>query len=150
MNYVTREFPNIDNFVDDLFMPRSFMTSMKDTLARFGLPTKPAEELENARVLGLQLSEPPARLRWQRRDGVDLKLPASPTCRNVFQWCGRIIRHYPVCSWLHPYCSSLKRLANPSQRGWDSQIPKAVDWLFMVSFSCSDPGSMHVIDPCLA
>ena len=65
VKYVTREFPNVDNFVDDLFMPRSIMTSVKDTLARFGLPTKPAEELENARVLGLQLSGPPARLRWQ-------------------------------------------------------------------------------------
>ena len=98
VKYLTREFPNIDNFVDDLFMPRSIMMSVKDTLAQFGLPTKPAEELENARVLGLQLSGSPAMLRWQRRDGADLKLSASPTCRNVFRWCGRIIAHYPVCS----------------------------------------------------
>ena len=47
----------------------------------------------------------------------------------MFQWCGRIIGHYPVCSWLRPHCSYLKRLANPSQRGWDSQIPKAVEKL---------------------
>ena len=98
VKYLTREFPNVDNFVDDPFMPRSIMLSVKDTLAQFGLPTKPAEELESPRVLGLPLSGPPAMLRWQRRDGANLKLPASLTCRDVFQWCGRIIAHYPVCS----------------------------------------------------
>ena len=97
VKYLTREFPNVDNFVD-MFMLRSIMMSVKDTLAQFGLPTKPAEELERPRVLGLPLSGPPSMLRWQRRDGADLKLPASATCRDVFQWCGRIIAHYPVCS----------------------------------------------------
>ena len=98
VKYLTREFPNVDNFVGGLFMPRSIMMSVKDTLAQFGLPTKPAEELESPRVLRLPLSGPPAMLRWQRRDGADLKLPASLRCRDVFQWCGRIIAHYPVCS----------------------------------------------------
>ena len=41
------KFPNVDNFVNNLFKPRSIMMSEKDTLAQFGLPTKPAEELES-------------------------------------------------------------------------------------------------------
>ena len=129
VKFVTQGFRRVDNFVDDLIMPKSAMESVKAKLAEFGLPTKPAEELQQARVLGLQLSESDGTLQWRRRDGVDLRLPASPTCRNVFQWCGRIISHYPVCSWLRPYCSYVKRLANPGQRGWDSPIPGNVERL---------------------
>ena len=79
VKYLTRKFPNVDNFADDLFMPRSIMMSVKDTLAQFGLPTKPAEELESPQVLGLPLSGPPSMLRWQRRDGADL------SCRQVLR-----------------------------------------------------------------
>ena len=52
----------------------------------------------------------------------DLELPAIITKRALFQWCGRLTGHVPVCGWLRPGCSMLKRNA-----GVDDE-DNAIDW----------------------
>lgn len=44
--------------------------------------------------------------RWQR-----LRVPEVLTKCAIFKWCGRLTGHLPVCSWLRPTCSYIKRLA---------------------------------------
>ena len=69
-------------------------------VAEHGLPTKPAEPFAESRVLGLQLSKDEETVMWRRRDRADLELPSVITKRAVFQWCGRLTGHVPVCGWL--------------------------------------------------
>ena len=78
---------------------------------------------------------------WRRRDGADLELPSSPTKRDIFKWCGRIIGHYPVCGWLWPACSYLKRLAGYGT-DWDGPVPVPV-----VEFCCELKKRLDSADP---
>ncbi|XP_065182549.1 uncharacterized protein LOC135813378 [Sycon ciliatum] len=127
VQYVTGPYPTVDSYVDDLFVPDDLVTTVEDEMVKFGLPTKPAECLRSARVLGLQLHSSNDVLQWRRRTDVDLCCPASPTKRDVFRWCGRLLGHNPVCSWLRPYTSYLKRLADSlTPGGWDAKVPPEV------------------------
>ena len=88
----------------------------------YGLPTKLPEHLVSSRVLGLQLGVAPScDVSWRQREGSDMQLPEQPSKRDVFIWCGRLTGHLPVCGWLRPYCSFLKRMANASG-SWDDVI----------------------------
>ncbi|XP_065198703.1 uncharacterized protein LOC135830368, partial [Sycon ciliatum] len=46
------------------------------------------------------------------------------TKRNVFQWCGQLTGHYPVCGYLRPLASWLKRLASATTDAWDAAVPQ--------------------------
>ena len=83
VQYVTGPYPEVDNYVDDLFVPAKLVSTVEEELLRYGLPTKPAENLESARVLGLQLHRSDDTLRWKRRADVDLCCPELPTKRDV-------------------------------------------------------------------
>ena len=91
-------------------------------MSRYGLETKPAEDLSNARVLGLQLYEDDGKLYWRRRDGVQLYVSENVTRREIFKWCGRLVGHYPVCSWLRVACSYIKGLATVDKDEWDRPV----------------------------
>ena len=123
IRYVTRGYPEVDNYVDDLRIPTQLVDPVTAALHRFGLPTKPAEHLPNARVLGLQLSTSDDRVMWHRRDGVKMTFDLPLTKRKVFQWCGRLTSHYPVAGWLRPSCSMVKRLATlENGDNWDDEV----------------------------
>ena len=129
VSWVLRDFPGSDNYVDDIFTPRHDADRVKSALQAYGFPTKPAEDVPSSRILGLQLSrDNSGEVHWQRREGVDLNLPESPTKRDVFKWAGRVIGHYPVCGWLRPACSYAKRLTG-SESPWDCPAdPAAVSF----------------------
>ena len=141
VKYSIREFPDADNFIDDIIVPSEQSESVSACLETYGLPTKPAVKLHEATVLGLKLSSASDGVRWQRRDITDIEAPQLATKRNVFQWCGKLTSHYPVCSWLRPLCSWLKRLAS-LVRGWDEPLPEELTRLCqeaMVRVLAEDP-----------
>ena len=120
IKYVTGGFPEVDNYIDDLIVPMSEVDAVVKHLEQFGLPTKPAEKMDQARVLGLQLFVgQDNKLFWKRREGFTMDCGEKITKRSVFSWCGKLLSHYPVCSWLRPACSFLKRLAS-AEPTWDS------------------------------
>ena len=126
VRWVTRRWPDVDNYVDDVLTPAEKRKAVAAELARYGLPTKPPEHLPEARVLGLKLSTTAdGTIMWARRDGVDLSFRQPLTKRGVFQWTGRLTSHYPVCAWLRPACSMLKRLSSAVDR-WDTPVPPSV------------------------
>ena len=125
VRWVLRGFDCVDNYVDDILTPTNQTEAVAAELSRFGLPTKPAEHVRDARVLGLEIfSDPEGTLRWTRRKA-EISLPDKLTKHSLFSWCGRLISHYPVCSWLRPCCSWLKRMAG-SKCGWDENLPTDV------------------------
>ena len=125
VRWVTRKWPGVDNYVDDILAPAQIREAVAAELLRYGLPTKPAESLPSARVLGLQLSTSAADVvNWARRDGVDLSFDRPLTKRGVFKWTGRLTSHYPVYSWLRPACAWLKRLACAGDH-WDVAVSDA-------------------------
>ena len=132
IRYVTRDEEDVDNYVDDLRVPEEKVVNVIELLARYGLPTKPAEEMSSARVLGLQLSENDSGTVWSRRSGVSIELPEVLTKRSLFSWCGRVISHYPVGPWLRPCCSWLKRVACELSDSWDRPLPSSM------AMMCSD------------
>ena len=117
---VTRSLPD----VDDLIVPKVQIPTVEDQLQRFGLPTKPAESLPSARVLGLQLISEEVVIQWHRTypKNLDLPTPELLTKRVLFQWRGRLTSHYPVASWLRVHCSWLKRLACKEGMEWDNHL----------------------------
>ena len=126
VKFATLDFLQVDNYVDNLFVPEEEAEAVKSKLEHYGLPTKPAESLAQARVLGLQVSKRDGNLVWKRRDGVSLSCPNNPTKRQISKWCGALTAHYPVCKWLRPAASFLKRMANLSTDGWDDAVPDCV------------------------
>eukprot|EP00117_Sycon_ciliatum_P022483 scpid27783/ scgid19383/ len=54
VKWETRDYPEVGNYVDDLRVPSSDTDAVSDVLLSYGLPTKEAENMESARVLGLQ------------------------------------------------------------------------------------------------
>ena len=91
----------------------------------FGLETKPPVKINGGRVLGLAVREINGELRWTR-DGKVPDLPDQLTRRKLFSWVGQLTGHFPVCSWLRPACSFLKRMASGGE--WDNAVgPRVVD-----------------------
>ena len=122
VQWATRRFPDVDNYVDDLLVPAAKVEAVSLELLKYSLPTKPSEPLDSGRVLGLQLSrESDGRLHWRRRD-ISSIVDEPATRRAIFSWCGKVISHYPVCSWLRPACSYLKRIASQDCERWDGPV----------------------------
>ena len=122
IKYVTQYCADVDNYVDDLCVASAQVNHMVAQMSHYGLETKPAEQLSTARVLGLQLYREDDKLYWKRRDGVQLHVADDVTRREVFKWCGHLVGHYPVCSWLRVACSYLKRLATADNDDWDKPV----------------------------
>ena len=124
VRYSTRQFPAVDNYIDDLYVPKEQTDAVVKQLAEYGLPTKPAEDPATARVLGLQLSKDDSgEVKWARRDGPRTALPDVLTRRAVYKWCGALVGHYPVASWLRVHCSWLKRLTSLLGLKYDDPLP---------------------------
>ena len=126
VKYVTRNMPDVDNYVDDLMVPKQQRKVLEETLASYGLPTKPAEVVESARVLGLQLTDKDGQVIWSRRGDAGVDLVDNPTKRELFSWCGKLVSHYPVAAWLRPACGFVKRLASAANTDWDSPVSPEV------------------------
>ena len=88
IRYVTRDMAKVDNYVDDLMVPKKQSAEVVQLLMSYGLPTKPAEKMSSARVLGLQLTEDENGIKWSRRADASVDLPEVLTKRSIFSWCG--------------------------------------------------------------
>ncbi|XP_065189499.1 uncharacterized protein LOC135820118 [Sycon ciliatum] len=125
VKWILRDVPGADNYVDDVFVAKNHQVEAEAKLAEYGLATKPAEQLPEARVLGLQLQQDATgEVTWVRRD-IDVSLPVRITKRSLFSWCGRVIGHYPICGWLRTACSFVKRLSSECG-SWDSEVSDVV------------------------
>ena len=122
VRWVTKDFPATDNYVDDILTPQDQTEKLAAALQQYGLPTKPPVKLEEACVLGLKIGTKGSQLLWDRRDQAPNDIPAELTKRSIFRWCGALTTHYPVCCWLHPMSSWLRRLASLTE-SWDVPVP---------------------------
>ena len=102
-----------DHFMDDIIVQENIVTAAEVAahLQRYGLETKPPEPLDGGRVLGLQLKrDDRGDLQFSRGNEVPTAdLQSGLTRRELFSICGRLVGHYPVCSWPRVACSYIKR-----------------------------------------
>ena len=111
-----------DHYYDDIIIDLNVVSAqvVKDHLLKFGLITKPSENLNSAKVPGLQTYEKKG-VHWRR---TELKKEINPsnlnsmTKRQVFSLCGKLVGHYPVAAWLRVACSFVKRSCESN--AWDS------------------------------
>ena len=112
-----------DHYYDDIIIDLNVVSAqvVKDHLLKFGLIAKPSENLNSAKVLGLQTYEKKGVVHWRR---TELKKEINPsnlnsmTKRQVFSLCGKLVGHYPVAGWLRVACSFVKRSCESN--AWDS------------------------------
>ena len=94
-----------DHYYDDIIIDLNVVRAqvVKDHLLKFGLITKPSENLNFTKVFGLQTYEKKGVVYWRR---TELKKEINPsnlnsmTKRQVFSLCGKLVGHYPVAGWL--------------------------------------------------
>ena len=128
LDAVARQDPDVEramsSYIDDVLVDESVLSAEKvaDHLRRFGLESKPAVRLKDGgRALGLRVSAERDGLRWRRDNSIgEAEVPL--TKRKVFSLCGRLTSHLPVCGWLRPAASYLKRRANELSTSWDEPI----------------------------
>ena len=76
-----------------------------------------------------------SKLAWQRDNAIsDVEQPLSR--RKVFSLSGSLTGHLPVCGWLRPATSYIKRRANEVTNTWDEVI--------------KDPDVCHMVEEVLA
>ena len=112
-----------DHYYDDIIIDLNVVRAqvVKDHLLKFGLITKPSENLNFAKVLGLQTYEKKGVVYWRRTElkkEINLSNLNSMTKRQVFSLCGKLVGHYPVAGWLRVACSFVKRSCESN--AWDS------------------------------
>ena len=103
-----------DHYCDDIIIDINVVSAqvVKDHLLKFGLINKPPENLNTAKVLGLQTYKKKAVVDWR---GIDLKKEINPsnlnsmTKRQVFSLRSKLVGHYSVAGWLRAACSFVKR-----------------------------------------
>ena len=114
-------------YVDDIYVNNDVATAeqVRNHLTHYGLVCKPAETVSNGtRVLGLHVWGERGVLRWKRCN----ELPEAPrtiTRRAVFSWGGKLLSHLPVCGWLRPVVSFIKRKTSALSEGWDDVVNDA-------------------------
>ena len=107
-------FEVTDHYYDDSIIGLNVVSAqvIKDHLLKFGLITKPSENLNSAKALGLQTYEKKGVVHWRR---TELKKEINPsnlnsmTKRKVFSLCGKLVGHYTVAGWLQVACSFVKK-----------------------------------------
>ena len=115
----------VSTYVDDILVDETKLPAARvaEHLQAYGLESKvPQRASDGARILGLRVwGEPDGDLRWSR-DNQITDVPKPLTKRKVFSICGQLTSHYPVCGWLRPAASFVKRLANETASRWDDPI----------------------------
>lgn len=115
----------VSSYVDDLFIDASKIDPyyVKKYLLSYGLETKEPDNLGDktgTRILGMKVN---GDLKWERDNTLPI-LPDDCTRRQIHSIVGELVGHFPVASWLRPYCSFLQRLTAISKLGWDEIAPR--------------------------
>lgn len=129
-----------DSYIDDIVINEDIvcLDKVKKLLDKFNLVYKDPLKLNSARVLGLKTFEQDKEILWKRDDNnilEEIKNKSSLSKREIFSVCGKLVGHFPVCGWLRPYCSFVKRGLNSI--GWDEEgdlnsirrLKEIVTWL---------------------
>ena len=132
LNYILEE-EGIDRgiispYVDDMICPKKDIERLRGALVKNGFDIKEPEDLDKAKVLGL-LIQPTGQ--WHRRTAFpEIESSHELTRRLIHKWCGRITAHFPVCGWLRPACSALKRLTtipiDNKSPTWDEPVQPSI------------------------
>ena len=128
VKWTLRDFEGVDNYIR---VPNAMVAAVEAELSKYGLATKLAHPFLEMRVLGLQREDHDGTAHWRRRDAPEQSLSDTSTKREVFSWTGRALSHYPVCGWLRPVCSYVKRMATGSSGSgqrpmWDDPFSEVV------------------------
>ena len=102
----------VDNYIDDIVIDESrvSLNEVVSHLSRYGLQVKPMESIVGSRVLGLRMcSKNDGTLEWVRGNELSEVSPAGLKQRELFSHTGKLVGHFPVCSWLRVACSYIKR-----------------------------------------
>ena len=96
---------DVDVYVDDLRVASADIDRVTSALAANGFETKPPEDGETARVLGLQRG---AGNEWTRREAVALSV--GSTWADLRSWAATVASaHHPIMGWLRPATRVLER-----------------------------------------
>ena len=129
VNHILSSDPNIYNgtmsYIDDIIIDENVVSvdKVQKVLDEHGLVCKSPEKLGNYRILGLNTFIDNDKIYWNRGEAAFLseaKDKSEFSKRELFSLCGKLVGHFPVCNWLRPYCSFLKRLTN--ELDWDDKI----------------------------
>ncbi|XP_043204508.1 uncharacterized protein LOC122371842 [Amphibalanus amphitrite] len=110
-------------FIDDIFVNESVVPAehVEAHLKQYGLDCKPERLSNGARVLGLRVQKEGSDLVWTRDNDIG-SVQQPLTKRALFSLCGRLVGHLPVCGWLRPATSFVKRVANATTATWDTEV----------------------------
>ena len=76
-------------------------------------------------VLRLDVSGDGEKLRW--RQGSDFpEIPPVITHRSTFSMCGKLLGHFPECSWLRVAAAAIKHHMTSVWSGWDEKVPDII------------------------
>ena len=127
--------PNIkaatDSYIDDIVINEDLISveEVKRHLKKFNLDVKEPESLGDARVLGLRTFKSSNNVVMWKRDNPaildEILRKEMFTKKELFSVTGKLLGHYPVCGWIRPCTSFIKRLTNDFN--WEDNInPKLV------------------------
>ena len=110
-----------NSYIDDILLDEHLVTAKRLTehLKRFGLLTKPPEQLDGGAALGLRLRQVGGELIFSRGNQLP-SVTGALTRRELFSVCGKLTGHYPIANWLRVACSYIKRKSSGST--WEDDI----------------------------
>lgn len=128
LKYILKE-NNLDDeveaYIDDILVPSGKNEDIRQIMLRNGFETKSPLRLCDTRALGLECQVNGA---WNRRG--EFHLLETLTRRGVHAWAGKAIAHYPICRWLRPAMSAIKRMSCVGQDStridWDANLVEEV------------------------
>jgi ribonuclease HI len=132
-----------DSYIDDIIVNEDVVKveEVMAQLSKYGLEFKtPESVIEGTRILGLHVKRTGDKVMWKRDNSIESEMSDKMTKRQLFSICGRLTGHYPVCEWLRPACSFVKRLAN--DQGWNdvaNQEARTVMEEILTSVRGNDP-----------
>ena len=113
-------------YIDDIYVNKDVVPVMQ-----FGFKCKDLEQLEDsARLLGLTVGMEHGELRWMWGNIVP-EISMVVTRWTVFSLCGRLVRHIPMCGWLHVAGGVFKRQTSLITKGWDDETKDTIPQCMM-------------------
>ena len=114
-------------YIDDIFIDKSRVSAarVRQYFADYGLVSKDPERLrDGAKVLGLQV--------WGENDSPWWKWGSNVPEINrivnhqyILTLCGKLVGHFPVCSWLRVATAFIKHQTSVPTKNWDNEVRDA-------------------------
>ena len=113
------------SYIDDVYVNENVASSrrVKEHLERFGLVCKAPQPLQD----GGEYTRS-TRQWWWRKTSLNARQwrPESPasdhSSENLLYVRGKLVGHFPVCSWLKVAAAAIKRRVTSVTSGWDDEV----------------------------